>query len=405
MTNRAPSPEPIFDTLDAFESDDTPLPAYIKKADYVVTKDFLIAYKGSLDTFNSYRREVDKFLQWLFLVAQKDLQSVDRADIENFVMFCKKPPDSWIATKMVARFLLQEGNKIVNPEWRPYVVKVSKEARSKNKKPAANRYHLSDNAIRAVLRVLSTYFSFLEMENYVTKNPVKRIRQKNRFVIKQQSKSPVRRLSELQWDYVIETAEKMALETPKHERTLFIMSALYGMYLRISELAVTERWIPLMKHFYEDSDGNWWFKTVGKGNKERDISVSRDMLRALKRYRKWLGLSPLPALNDNEPLLVKYNGAGGLSTRQIRDIVQSCFNETMQQLKDDGMDDDANGLQAVTVHWLRHTGISDDIKRRPKEHVRDDAGHSSSAITDGYIDIDKRDRNESAKSKKLRPIN
>jgi len=53
------------------------------------------------------------------------------------------------------------------------------------------------------------------------------------------------------------------------------------------------------------------------------------------------------------------------------------------------------------VHWLRHTGISDDVKRRPREHVRDDAGHSSSAITDKYIDIELRERHRSAKNKPI----
>ena len=38
----------------------------------------------------------------------------------------------------------------------------------------------------------------------------------------------------------------------------------------------------------------------------------------------------------------------------------------------------------ATVHWLRHTGIFEDVKSRPREHVRDDAGHSSGAITDRY---------------------
>jgi hypothetical protein len=40
-----------------------------------------------------------------------------------------------------------------------------------------------------------------------------------------------------------------------------------------------------MNHYYQDQDENWWFKTVGKGNKERDISVSGAMLNALKQYR------------------------------------------------------------------------------------------------------------------------
>jgi len=38
------------------------------------------------------------------------------------------------------------------------------------------------------------------------------------------------------------------------------------------------------------------------------------------------------------------------------------------------MESDADNLQSATVHWIRHTGISDDVKKRPKEHVRDDAG-------------------------------
>ena len=115
----------------------------------------------------------------------------------------------------------------------------------------------------------------------------------------------------------------MADGDPAHERTLFIISALYGMYLRISELADTELWSPMMKHFYQDADGSWWFKTVGKGNKERDITVSSDMLNALKRFRRVNGLPALPSPGDNLPLIPKQKGRGGLaSTRQLRDIVR-----------------------------------------------------------------------------------
>jgi hypothetical protein len=65
--------------------------------------------------------------------------------------------------------------------------------------------------------------------------------------------------------------------------------------------------------------------------------------------------------------------------------------------------EDADALMAATVHWLRHTGISEDVKHRPREHVRDDAGHSSSAITDRYIDIELRARHASAKKKIIKP--
>ena len=56
-------------------------------------------------------------------------------------------------------------------------------------------------------------------------------------------------------------------------------------------------------------------------------------------------------------------------------------------------------LRSATVHWLRHTGISDDVKHRPREHVRDDAGHNSSAITDRYIDVELKERANTARHK------
>jgi hypothetical protein len=71
----------------------------------------------------------------------------------------------------------------------------------------------------------------------------------------------------------------------------------------------------------------------------------------------------------------------------------------MDKLKQDEHEDEANSLNEATVHWLRHTGISDDVKHRPREHVRDDAGHGSGAVTDRYIDVDLKERHKSAKNK------
>src|SRR5690606_8645989 len=164
------------------------------------------------------------------------------------------------------------------------------------------------------------------------------------------------RLSPMQWDVVIETATMMADENPQiHERTLFIMAALYGMYLRISELAETERWKPQMGHFERDIEGNWWFVTVGKGNKEREISVSDAMLTALKRYREFRGLPPLPVPGEATPLIHKTRGVGGItSTRQIRGIVQACFDASEARLRSEGAVEEADRLATATVHWLRH---------------------------------------------------
>jgi site-specific recombinase XerD len=179
---------------------------------------------------------------------------------------------------------------------------------------------------------------------------------------------------------------------------------MYLLYLRISELAANDRWIPMMNHFYQKSDGSWWFKVVGKGNKFREIAVSDDMLAALKRYREKLQLTPLPSPNEKNVLIYKENGKGAITdSRHIRRLIQHCFDKTINNLREFKFNSDADTMESATVHWLRHTGISDDINKRgrPIAHVRDDAGHSSSSTTDRYNDIELKDRYQSAKQKKL----
>ena len=92
-------------------------------------------------------------------------------------------------------------------------------------------------------------------------------------------------------------------------------------------------------------------------------------------------------------------------SRNIRRLIQYCFDKTVDKLRENNFLADADALESATVHWLRHTGISDDINKRgrPIAHVRDDAGHSSSAITDSYNDIELQERYKSAKPKKLTP--
>jgi site-specific recombinase XerD len=407
------TPIPLFDALEHFnDSFDMRVKSQLPEslviddvlADHKHTCQFLHAYRGSAETFKSYRREIERLLQWSWFLHGKSLKDLRRTDLETFLEFCQAPPKHWIGTKHVPRFIDKDGLRMANPIWRPFVVAVTKKAHRDGLLPNVKSYSLSQPALQAIFAILSSFFNYLEQEEYVPGNPISQIRQKSKFLRKHHSKKTIRRLSELQWAYVIETAELMAMENPlAHERTLFIMNALFAMYLRISELAASSRWIPQMGHFYKDIDANWWFKTVGKGNKERDISVSNAMLAALKRYRVSLELSTLPSPGETTPLVAKTLGTGPIEgTRHIRKIVQHCFDRTIQRLKEDGFQEDAEMLMVVTVHWLRHTGISEDVKVRPREHVRDDAGHSSSAITDQYIDIELRARHASAKKKLIK---
>jgi site-specific recombinase XerD len=370
-------------------------------AEYTHALRFLYNYRGSSDTFNSYRREIDRLMQWSWFIQQKSILELKRLDIEDFVEFCQKPPKRWMSIKTVSRFILKDGIRAPNPEWRPFVVKVSKKAFQDGKKPSTASFEKSQQGIRQLFAILGSFYNALIQEEVTTNNPVMQIRQKSKFVRIHATAPMIRRLSDQQWQTVLATTKKLADENPKkHKRTLFMLQMLYSMYLRISELAATKRWYPKMSDFFRDTNDDWWFKTVGKGNKMRQIAVSSEMLEALKQHRTYLGYPPLPSPDDQEPLVQKERGHGGIeSTRVIRQLIQICFDTAVEQLRKENEYEEAEMLRSATVHWLRHTGISDDVKHRPREHVRDDAGHSSSAITDRYIDVELKARAHSARSK------
>ena len=401
------SPLPLFDALEYIDWEKkyslTGFP-YVRK-DFQYALDFLFCYKDNKETFNAYRREIERFLSWSWFIAHSSVLKIKRAHFEEYLEFCQSPPLAWIGLKKAPRFIEEEGLRIPNRQWRSFVATISKTSYRKGESPDKSNYLLSQKALQAIFATISSFYNFL-IQNEITEiNPVIQIKQKSKFLRKYQTKPKIRRLSERQWQYVIETAEHMAEKNPEqHERTLFIMTALYAMYLRISELTASGRWTPTMNDFAKDNSGNWWFTTVGKGNKQRQIAVSNAMLAALKRYRSFLGLTPLPSVGDNTPLLPKHKIKGAItSSTYIRELVQNCFDLAIAKLQKANFNEDADNLMNATVHWLRHTGISEDVKIRPREHVRDDAGHSSSAITDKYIDVELQARHASARKKKVKP--
>ena len=416
MNPKRKPPAPIIDNLEhignPFRTKSFSAKSYIDSPgvnfdhDLEYALKFLYSYNGSTATFNSYRREIERLLQWAWRIECTSVFRFQREHIEDFIKFCLNPPQAWIGSKNVARFKKKQDERVPNTDWRPFVVTIPKSEFSKGKSADASKFCLSQAAVKSIFTALSSFYDYLLQEGLVESNPVALIRQKSKFVRREQKTTIVRRISNIQWDYVLETAGMLADEKPnKHERTLFIMNALFAMYLRISELVADERSVPVMGDFKKDRDANWWFHVTGKGNKSRSITVCDDMLKALKRYRNHLDLSPLPGSNEQTPLISKMKGKGPVtSTRHIRLIVQNCFDLAYQRMVDDGLRDDADDLKVATVHWLRHTGISEDVKFRPREHVRDDAGHASMATTDRYIESDRRERHESGRRKRVKEI-
>ena len=214
------------------------------------------------------------------------------------------------------------------------------------------------------------------------------------------------RLTEAQWQKVKETAQDLAAHDDKYIRSLFVIVCLKVLFLRVSELSERDDWSPVMSHFWVDKDKNTWLKIYGKGRKIRDVSVPDTFLEYLKRYRNSRGMDDFPGKNDTTPLLHKFKGRGGLTSRQLTRIVQEIFDLAVKRLmssknKNDHLE--AKELAIASTHFLRHTGASIEIERgRNLKEVSVDLGHSSMDTTDRtYIDPDNRKR---AQSGKKRPI-
>lgn len=411
MTQAPSLPHPLFDTLEHVYTSSSGVLAYLQtlaipdvEKEFELCKEFLKSYANSKDTYSSYRRETERLLHWAWLVCKKPLKQLNRNDIRDYLTFVNEPPKSWVSTKIVDRFINNvDGIRIANSAWRPFVAKVSKAARRHGKEPNKTNYQLSSKSIEAIFAVLSSLFTYLQQEEYLEVNPVALIRQKKGYIQRQQTRKVTRKLSKVQWLYVIGTAEEMAKENNAHQRTFFLMSAFYLLGLRISELAYSNDRIATMGNFAPDKRGLWWYTTIGKGNKIRDVAVPDELLVALKRYRESLNLPPLPHRDEATPLFPKFKGKAGLGIRQIRNIVQTVFNFAIDKLKASGKSDEAEDLATATVHWLRHTAISSEVEYRPREHIRDDVGHENPATMDKYIDTDRVARHQSAQHKRLKP--
>ncbi|HFK2002875.1 TPA: tyrosine-type recombinase/integrase [Pseudomonas aeruginosa] len=403
-------PQPLFESFERFHELNflqlsAELPAVqeylasfapeLQAADsYKAVRGFLKSYAGNDATFNSYRTQVERLLLWSLLQAGKPLLDLRRKDAEAFMEFCLNPPAEWIGSVVKSRFLRVGRRKkqdsdsyVVNPDWRPFSTTVAKRER----KLAAETlcalperpYRMSQGSVAQVFAVCGSFFQHAMDEGLTEVNPFRAVKQKS--IYKQRNTLDVasRSLTQLQWSFVIETAELMATEDPLHERSLFIVATLFSMYLRISDLVGRDNWEPCMGDFRRDSTGHWWFHVVGKGNKAAKISVRDDYVQDyLVRYRRHQGLPPLPSPRETTPLIGTLKGRGGLSDRHVRLLLQEVFDRSLQRMAGEGWsDDEIDQLRSVSLHWLRHTAATFDAPLRDMKDLQADLRHNSLSTT------------------------
>ncbi|RVU30958.1 tyrosine-type recombinase/integrase [Neptunomonas marina] len=417
--------QPLFDSPTHVEEGNEQVNRYLTQVAMNRVNDALLAYelayewlleqRFSENNFKSYRSEVTIFLLWAFEVEECSVAEITRRVLMRYVRFCVAPPEELVGYHNVPQFIVCKTTKerMPNPAWRPF--------RGPRIDGVQAPYQITERALKTKLAILSSFFNFLIEADYTEINPAMVLLKNGRFkaaygIVDQSPPDEIKAFSELQWSYIVETAEQLATEEPElHERTLFLIALMYSCYLRISEVSARPGFAPVMGLFRRDNHTGVWgfFIPASKGGKSRTVALSNSMLAALKRYRRFLGLTALPTRNDDTPLFVRHRASGrgrdaglknaNLGIRHLRDEIRALFERTADRLANDGLYEDAQEVRNMTPHAIRHTGISHDINlnQRPLAHVQADAGHDSIDTTSHYLHTTQVERHESAAGKPI----
>ncbi|MGY4829165.1 tyrosine-type recombinase/integrase [Sphaerotilaceae bacterium SBD11-9] len=332
---------------------------------------WLARHADSPSTLANSRKEVERLLLWCLAELGKPLSSLTHEDLLLFQRFLANPLPA-------ERWVMTSGRKLPrsHPGWRPFAGP------------------LSPLSQRQAMVTINSLLSWLVQAGYLAGNPLSLSRQR-------QSRSTprvIRFLEEDLWAEVRRTIASMPQQTTREQATYararWLLSMLYLCGLRISEIAGNR-----MGDFFPraDKDGQerWWLHVRGKGNKERLVPATAELMVELAMYRRAVGLPAVPPQGDTTPLVlpVWWRAAEAterpapLTRASLHGVVKDVFAMTADRLKPLGAGYAAKvaRLELASSHWLRHTMGSRLANTIDLRHVRDTLGHASISTTSVYL--------------------
>lgn len=382
---------------------------------------WLANYVDSPATLANYRKEADRLLLWALAdalagpiaIAQDDLRlfraflaapersnpiwtliaqinpisSLTHEDLMRYRQFLvdPQPASTWV-TEKGARFATND------PRWRPFAGK------------------LTSASVKQAVVILDSMFGWLFDAGYLRGNPLGLLRQRRR----RPAQRVTRFLPAVTWQHVKDYIDAMPQSSPAeqlhHARARWLTTLFYLTGLRISEVAAST-----MGDFRREMTNSgkqvWWLVVVGKGEKERYIPVSEELLAELMRYRQVHGLAPLPARNELTPLLLPFrrragNASGeGVNRKTVHNAIKDVFERAADWTEDKGEEfvEHAAHIREASAHWLRHTAASHMLDSElDLRTVRDNLGHESISTTSQYAHKeDERRHDETTKSHRM----
>ena len=288
---------------------------------------WLAEFRDSPQTLRNYRKEAERLLLWALLERSKPLSGLTREDCilyEDFLID-PQPRDRWCGQK-APRF---------SPRWRPFLGPLN---------PASRK---------VAMLIVNSLFSYLVKAGYLAGNPLALARRRRRG--HQPMRQVERFLEHDQWQALLAAVDELPRESERdrqhHARAKYLTALLYLLGPRVSEVAGHA-----MSSFIQVR-GRWWWRVIGKGRKEAQVPVNQDMLQALRDYRRFYGLPPLPAPDETSPLVFNLKGTGGIGDNMIYRVVKDLVAKAAARLEADDPHQ-ADKLRRASTHWFRHTSIT-----------------------------------------------
>jgi integrase/recombinase XerC len=376
--------------------------------DFQLSLRFVSDYSDTPGTFNRFRGEVQRFLNYLWVTTKRTLVQVDQEVVTSYLVTLNNPPDGWVSRGIYPAFRGKNGLREPNPKWRPFL------NRSKDKNAA---YYATQASIDSSRTVLQCFFSFLVRREHLAKNPMPDLRRKDKRAKPKKSteeERAFRRLTDWQWSYLLDTLIQAADENSDFERELFVVVTMKTLFLRVGELAprptdVNEDRVPVFGDFRLKTlqgEQYWSYAVFGKGDKARSVTLPSGYLPFLKRWREHLGLIPsLPLLTDNHPILPSNRGGRALGKRQVQRAYESAIELAAERMVSENLKEEAESLRAIKTetHYLRHTGASQAIDGGIDiRHISEELGHASAAFTEAvYVNSDQARRRLASRDRSI----
>ena len=330
--------------------------------DLAAASAWLGEYEDSPRTHRSYRRELRRFLVWLYHARQQPLSGVTREDLQAYTAFLAAPAPEWCAQRYARRD---------ETDWRLW------------------EGPLNRQSIEHAVRVLTSLFGYLSDLGYLKGNPMGRARRtRTQASAPPPMQAPIRYLPaqllqaiETCIEQAIQGTDRLALHR-QYERWLFVLRFLANTGARRVELA-SARQSQIVE--IPGTGGLQVWQILGKGQKWRQVVLSPAAVATLSRYHTEYGGPKATA-----PLVLSLSGRTRetgecLEESRIYGILREMLTWSAETLAGLLLPAEAEVLARASPHWLRRTYATACLEQGiALKHVLEQLGHGAMGTTLAY---------------------